>query len=288
PGGSPQRDWSPKRQVVAFVVLTALLSSIFYALIIRDAVLGAGVGLYVMALMWRPGVAAFLMRLMSRRDRRGVGWIPEWPAPLGLGYIIRVLYAAPVYLLVWGLGFGGFQTEHWGMLAADFNLPQTPASGLLVLATVGVAFSMITATGEEIGWRGLLVPELAKFTGFGGAALISGVIWTLYHAPLLIFSDYNSGTSVWYGMACFAVMAIAISVVMAWLTLWSGSLWPAALMHASHNLFIQGVLDTATVDRGITKWLTTEFGVGLAVTSVLAAAVAWRMAARQGLGRPVV
>jgi membrane protease YdiL (CAAX protease family) len=279
-------DWSPKRKVVAFVVLTALLSSIFYALIIRGGGLGAGGGLYVMALMWCPGVAAILVRLISQGNLRGMGWIPKGPAQLGLGYIIPVLYAAPVYLLVWGLGFGGFQTEHWGMLAADFNLPQTPASGLLVLATVGVAFSMITATGEEIGWRGLLVPELAKFTGFGGAALISGVIWTLYHAPLLIFSDYNSGTSVWYGMACFAVMAIAISVVMAWLTLWSGSLWPAALMHASHNLFIQGVLDTATVDRGITKWLTTEFGVGLAVTSVLAAAVAWRMAARQGLGRP--
>jgi hypothetical protein len=71
-------------------------------------------------------------------------------------------------------------------------------------------------------------------------------------------------------------MAIAASFVFAWLRLKSGSLWTAVILHASHNLFIQEIFDPLTKDRGITKYLTTEFGVGLALAYTLAAWYFWR------------
>jgi len=67
---------------------------------------------------------------------------------------------------------------------------------------------------EEIGWRGFLVPELFKTMGFTSAALFSGVVWACWHYPLLIWGDYNSGTPTWYGLTCFTVLVVSISLVM--------------------------------------------------------------------------
>jgi len=57
---------------------------------------------------------------------------------------------------------------------------------------------------------------------------------------------------------------------MAWLTLRARSLWPAAILHASHNLFIQSILKPLTKDTGPTKFITDEFGIGLVVTVTVA------------------
>jgi len=131
--------------------------------------------------------------------------------------------------------------------------------------------------GEEIGWRGLLVPELTKTNGFTKTALISGIIWASWHMPLVFLAGYNGGTPLAYSAACFTVMIIAISFPFAWLRLKSGNLWTAALLHASHNLFIQDVFDRLTDPTGISPYITGEFGIGLALTSLVVAYVFWRM-----------
>lgn len=78
-----------------------------------------------------------------------------------------------------------------------------------------------------------------------------------------------------YSTIRFTVMA----VIMAWITLKSGSLWPAPLLRASHNLFVQAVLDRATIDKGSAAWWTGEFGEGLAITTAIAAFIILRVSA---------
>jgi type IV secretory pathway TrbD component len=63
---------------------------------------------------------------------------------------------------------------------------------------------------------------------------------------------------------------------MAWLRLRSGSVWTAALYHGVHNLAIQSIFEASTIDTGVTKWITTEFGVGLTIASVGVAVYFWR------------
>ena len=269
---------SPGFKITAFILLTALFSSFFYALIIEAGSLSANSGLYVLGLMWAPGAAAIVVRLVTQRNLRGQGWALGPVSHLFLSYVLPILYAAPVYALVWGFAFGGLSTVAWLPAATDVGFPASPLTALAVMASAGVLLSLVSATGEEIGWRGLLVPELAKITSFRNTSLISGAIWALYHAPLLIFADYNSGsTPLWFSLTCFTLMVFGLSFIMAWLRLSSGSLWPAALLHATHNLFVQGVFDTATLDRGFTRYVTTEFGIGIALTVALAA---WLIARR--------
>jgi hypothetical protein len=70
-------------------------------------------------------------------------------------------------------------------------------------------------------------------------------------------------------------MVIADSYVMGWLRLKSGSLWTAAVMHASHNLFIQAIFDRMTAPVGKTLYITTEFGIGLVLTIGATALYFW-------------
>jgi membrane protease YdiL (CAAX protease family) len=139
---------------------------------------------------------------------------------------------------------------------------------VLLAGSFGLVKSTASALGEEIGWRGFLVPELFKSTGFTGTALITGVVWSCWHYPLLIWGDYNSGTPTWYGLTCFTVMVISISFVFAWMRLKSGSLWSGAILHASHNLYVQGIFTPLTRDTGKTAWFIDEFGTILPLVAL--------------------
>ena len=136
--------------------------------------------------------------------------------------------------------------------------------------------SCLSALGEEIGWRGFLVPELAKITSFTRTALLSGAVWSLWHYPVILFADYRTTTPVAYAMVCFTLMVFGISFLFAWLRLKSGSVWTGMFLHASHNLFIQGVFDPLTKDTGITAYLIGEFGAGLALAGALVGLYYWR------------
>ncbi len=58
----------------------------------------------------------------------------------------------------------------------------------LIMATLGLFGSMITAVGEEIGWRGFLLTELRRTLDYGQLNWVIGIIWYVYHMPLIVFS----------------------------------------------------------------------------------------------------
>lgn len=246
-----------------FLGLTLALSAILWWLIIAAGTLGSHGGRYVLALMWCPGVSALLTRLAFQRDLRGQGWRWCGTGWAALAYLLPLAYATVAYGAVWLAGLGG----------VDLARFQT---GVVPFVVFGSIQSLLSATGEELGWRGFLVPTLARTMSFGRTALLSGAIWAAWHVPLILFADYNAGTPSWFSVPCFALMVVAIAVAMAWLRLRTGSVWPAAIMHASHNLYVQGFFDRVTVDIGPTRWLTTEFGAALAVAIGVVAWMFWR------------
>jgi membrane protease YdiL (CAAX protease family) len=270
------------KKIAVFYTLTLAFSGVFNALVLHAGKMDAGNLLYVTGSMWSPALAAFATKAMFGESIRELPW--RWGSSryAWLGYLIPIAYALPVYLVVWLSGLGAFaDLDFVRKTAAQFgwsNFPPGLALDLFVVltATLGMVGKTSRALGEEIGWRGFLVPELAKVVGFPGVGLISGLMWAAYHYPVLIFADYNAGTPVWYGLGCFTLMVVADSIILAWLTLRSGSLWPAAILHGSHNLFIQSIFTPLTRDTGSTKYIIDEFGIGLVITITIAAVLAWR------------
>jgi membrane protease YdiL (CAAX protease family) len=271
---------TPKTATYLYLLLTLLFSAVFWTLIIWSGHLGMGFGLLVAGVMWCPALAALVTCRCLGRSFRSLAW--SWPKGryVAAGYFVPLAYATIAYGGVWALRLGGWNSEFVAQVAQRFGLRGLPAWGSLALyiffaATAGMIRSLSTGLGEEIGWRGFLVPELARQMSFTKLSLLSGIIWAAWHSPLLLFADYNAGTNRWYGLACFTVMVVSISFVFAWLRLKSGSLWTAALLHASHNLFVQAIFDNLMRNTGRTLWYTTEFGAALALTSVAFAVYFW-------------
>ncbi|MCX7553463.1 CPBP family intramembrane metalloprotease [Marinicella sp. S1101] len=131
--------------------------------------------------------------------------------------------------------------------------------------------------GEEVAWRGLLVPELSKFMGFTGVSLISGLLWSFWHFPLIVLGLYgNDGTPLVFQLIVFTVFITSISVVMAYYRLKSGGIWTAVIFHMSNNVFIQKFYAPLTVETTNSNWFTDEFGLIPASVAVVFALIYWR------------
>jgi len=270
------------RALFLYLLLVFAFSSVFYFLIISGGALGGGHGLYVTGLMWCPGIAAMVTTLLSGRKISGLGWRWGQSKYQWRSYLTPLLYTAIAYIIIWSVGWGGFYNKEFvAGLAKSFGWSGLPDGAiicfyLLIAGTIGMVRSMATALGEEIGWRGFLVPELYNRLGYTKTSLLTGCIWSVWHYPILLFADYNSGTPAWYGLTCFTVMVISISFVFTWFRMKSGSLWTGVLLHASHNLFIQSIFSPLTKDTGNTKYYIDEFGIVLPVVCIFFAVWYWR------------
>ncbi len=216
----------------------------------------------------------------------GWGWgkgryqLASYVLPFGLGLIS--------FGLVWLLGFGGFYNEVF-LAEAQVNIADSfglniaaPAMVMLALillnGTLGLIPATIFAIGEEVGWRGFLVPELYKHHNFTRTSLISGVIWAAYHFPLLIFLYAPSrGISTWPLMVFAIIAGIGISTIMAWLRIKSGSVWTAIIFRGALNTFNQTIFQNLTTETSsLTHYISGEHGLMLALIAVAIAYLFWR------------
>jgi membrane protease YdiL (CAAX protease family) len=272
---TPARTW---KKIGCYYALTMIFSGIFGGFVLYAGKMSAGDLLFVTGSMWSPALATFATKKIFGESVRDLAWRWGDARYAWLGYIIPILYALPVYLIAWMTGLGAFNWDALQKIAANFGWQNFPLGVTLTLfvvvtASVGMVAKLGRALGEEIGWRGFLVPELAKVLPFPMVGVVSGLMWAAYHYPVLIFGDYNGGAPRWFALICFTLMVTAGSIVMGWLVLRARSLWPAAILHASHNLFIQSIFTPLTRDTGPTKYIIDEFGIGLVITTVIGAGI---------------
>jgi len=269
-----------RRAIPIYLLITWTFSALFYFLIIRSAGTKAADGAYTSSLMWCPAIGAVLTCTWLRRPLASLGW--QWGATRYqvLSYLIPLGYATVTYSIAWSSGVAALNplqsaeayTRYFGL--GPLSRPVGILLHFLFIGTVGVIQNCATTLGEEIGWRGFLVPELAKRFSFTLTSVLSGAIWALWHVPIIVFAGYNVGTG-WYGLAVVSLNMILLCFVLTWLRLKSGSLWTAVILHASSNHFIQHFFDPMTAYAGNAKYILGEFGIGLTLTAAMLAVYFW-------------
>jgi uncharacterized protein len=282
--GNPMQARQESTIILCYIVLTVILSSLFWTLIIASGHVGAARGLYVTGLMWCPAIAAVAAVCIRRADFKSLGLRWGGARYALLAYLTPLAYTAIAYIFIWILGFGFFP-DPAGISAIAQKLGWTVTNAaafvplyFLLTATTQMISSTAHALGEEIGWRGLLTPLMVNRFGFTGGSMLIGLIWAAWHLPLLLFADYNSGTPWWFSIPCFCALTVGLSVMMAWFRMVSSSVWPCAILHASHNLFIQGFFTPLTGSRGnATVYVIDEFGVATPLCIVIFATGFWLM-----------
>jgi membrane protease YdiL (CAAX protease family) len=95
--------------------------------------------------------------------------------------------------------------------------------------------------------------------------LISGLIWALWHVPLILSGQYAAGTRPQLSALLFVIGVVAEAYLAAYVRLQSGSVWPAVIYHGAVNAIIQGTFDRATAGTpaavGESGWLTAASAV---------------------------
>jgi membrane protease YdiL (CAAX protease family) len=277
------------RALGLFLLITAALSAVFETLMGR---MGTMTHYLVMGVMWCPGTAAVLTCLILKRDVRSLPWrwapakwiLAAWALPIGYGLAIYL----PVWLLsLGGSGFGNADTlAQWSQEVLGKG--PTSLGGalfyLFLLATLGVINSAANTLGEEIGWRGFLVWEMRKVMPFWAVGLGSGLIWSVWHYPGILLTNYSAGEgSRLLQILFFTASVTPMGVVFAYFAFRANSLWPAVVLHASHNCFIQRVYTPLTTKGPGTHLYIDEFGCLLPVASILLAVYFLQRARAEGL-----
>lgn len=163
----------------------------------------------------RDGVVALLKRYLQWR----VGW--RWY--LAAFLLPPVLIALAVYIHT---AFTGTSPDFSTVIAYKIF----GESAYLPLFILPFFLIDLIANGEEIGWRGYVLPRLQAKHGALTSTLILGMIWGFWHLPKFL-SHWNTVTFAW-----FMAHTIAVAVLYTWLYNGTkGSLLLAALFHAASN-----------------------------------------------------
>lgn len=205
--------------------------------------------LLVVFFMWAPAISAIIVQVWSGESiRQGggiqsgnirwvmIGWI--LPVPIVLVTIVVGTFLPGVSLASDYSAFlleMGLTEEQIDAAMAQLEALPVPAwvvfvgQGLLV----GITINSLAAFGEELGWRGVLLTELAPL-GFWKLSFITGVIWGLWHAPIIV-QGHNFPDTPLLGIAVMTMWAITAAPVYTYLTVRAQSVLAPTVLHGTFN-----------------------------------------------------
>ena len=248
------------KRVLIYIVITFLLTWIYSLLIVYPIANGEALNgvpalatqLTVAAAMFFPAIGVLLTRLITKE-----GFKNTWLHPHLKGHLKHYLLAwfGPAVLtfagmVVYFLLFPGNLDLSFSYFTATLEAAGAPMEtlpipiGLLMMVQcvqaifLAPALNFFTCFGEEWGWRGYLLPKIARHFSTVPTLLITGIIWGLWHAPLTIIG-HNYGLGYWgfpfTGIAMMCLFCITLGIFLSYVTLKTGSCIPAILAHGAIN-----------------------------------------------------
>lgn len=206
--------------------------------------------------MWAPGLAAILVTRYVKKEKIGslnlrrLGERKAYP----WAWLVPPLLVVIAGLLTWLFGAGTLDLSFSVIREAMAQAPGSdlvPPAGVVAIQvlfslTLAPLINTAFALGEELGWRGFLLPELLPL-GQGRAILLSGVIWGFWHAPAIL-QGHNYPNNPVLGVFLMVVFTVLAGAFFSWIYLRTRSPWAPALAHGSLNataglplLFLTGV-----------------------------------------------
>lgn len=171
-------------------------------------------------------------------ERKGRTLLLVLAAWLGVPALLALATALSVAAGLLTLDLDGLSLYRAQLEAQNVPVPAGLATGVVIQFVIGVVagplLNALPSLGEEWGWRGYLVPRLTGTRGVVAGLMLSGAIWGLWHAPLTLlgynYPNLGAGAALYFTGFC-----VVAGVVLGWLRLRSGSVWPAVVAHGSLN-----------------------------------------------------
>jgi len=263
-----------RRGLAIYLGVVVVLSALFDVLVIAFS------PMWIAVLMFAPAAASVVARLVLREGFADVscrfGGRRTWKMIL-LAVLLPIIVGLVAYGIAWATGLAQFDPQPVAWLASFVGNTASPVTIFVLMlaltATIGTIIAALFAAGEESGWRGYMLTRLID-AGVPRPILVSGLIWGLWHIPLILAGVYVAGTAPIVSALIFTVSVTSLGFVIARMRLETGSIWPAIVLHGSWNSIIQGAFDPATTSSGAgaTLWVG-EAGIITALALVVAAVI---------------
>lgn len=208
------------------------------------------------ASMFCPLAAVLLVQKLFLHQPTGIGWkmhfagkvkyiVAAWLAPVLFTILGAVLYfiifssrldTTGSYLLA---SLGG----EWTLETLQSELGMTLVWYLIMLVIQSVSYATIIntifAVGEEAGWRGYMMPRLKEKLGLIKGRILGGIIWGVWHWPLILLIGYEYGTDYLgapvLGPLVWCVFCVAMNTLLDWLYEKTECVWIPAIAHGAVN-----------------------------------------------------
>ena len=204
--------------------------------------------------MFCPLLAVLLVQKVFQRQPTGVGWKVQggrrWWLAAWFGPAVFTVLAAVLYFAVFphrlDLSGSWLATAYGGEMDAETlrrelgvsNLSYMLETGLFAV-TLAPPINMLAAVGEEAGWRGYMMPHLKEQLGLLNGRLLGGVIWGVWHWPIMLLTGYEYGTNYLgapvLGLVVWCVVCFALNTLLDWLYEKTGCIWVSAIAHGAFN-----------------------------------------------------
>lgn len=204
--------------------------------------------------MFCPLVAVLAAKRIVLHQSTGIGWkvrgkrrywLAAWFGPAVFTVLAALLYFA-VFSSRLDLSGSWLVTAYGGEMDAETLRSQLGVSSLgymletgLFAITLAPPINMLFAVGEEAGWRGYMMPQLKERFGLLNGRLLGGVIWGVWHWPIMLLTGYEYGTNYLgapvLGLVVWCVVCFALNTLLDWLYEKTGCIWVSAIAHGAFN-----------------------------------------------------
>ena len=187
------------------------------------------IGVLITRLVTREGFKNAMLRLNLKGNVRYylIGWF---------GPMVLTILGSIIYFAVCPSEFT--LTSYHAMMATQPMPPAAFWATQVVLMCLAPLLNFIPCFGEEWGWRGYLLPKVAQRMKFLPTVLLTGFIWGIWHAPIIV-AGHNYGMNYpgypWWGIIAMCVFCIVCGTLFSYITLKAKSCWPAVFAHGALN-----------------------------------------------------
>lgn len=242
-----------KKKALYFVVLTFFFS---YLLAGTYYLLGGRIessGFLYMAIfyMFIPMIMVIILQKFVYKDSLKVlglnfklnrWWLVAWLLPLFLSLLtFEISLIMPS--VHFSPGMEGFIARLSGSLTPEqlemLKIQIESAPYLIFISAIiqgliyGPTINAVAAFGEEYGWRGFLQKQYS-YLSFWKMSLIIGIIWGLWHAPIII-QGYNYPQNPVLGVFMMIGFTVLLTPLISYIRIRSESVIAAAIMHGCIN-----------------------------------------------------
>ena len=245
-----QEKLAAKKRLIIFILLTIVIAWIVFLLIpICGLTYGSGFSVVILAAaMFIPALCNILTRLITKEGFKNMYLRPHFKGHMRdyllvyFGPTVLLFLSGAVYFLIFPGSFDPEFTALKEMVASSgkqgLAAPTLLIVQVLIFVVIGPIVNIIPTMGEELGWRGYLLPKLRIFLPDRAALVITGVIWGFWHFPVIVMG-HNYGTGYWgypwLGILAMIVFCVVLGTIEGYISIKLQSAIPAAMIHSTVN-----------------------------------------------------